>query len=93
MNNDSIDPKNCCRVCGRDHKAPPWGEDGRGPEYWICPCCGVEAGYGDETRDDAVFYRKYWLGKQEAKWWQPKKKPDNWSLEDQLKQIPREFRD
>ena len=91
MPKSSIDPKNCCRVCGYDFGAPPWGGDGHCPEFWICPCCGSEAGYYDTTEKAVLMNRKRWVDAG-AIWKEPKEKPDNWSLEEQLKQIPEEFK-
>lgn len=31
-----------CRVCGLPLDEDPWGEDGKTPNYTICPCCGVD---------------------------------------------------
>jgi hypothetical protein len=87
------DPKFCCRVCGlfqgEDH--PPWGEDGKCPSFDICECCGAEFGYDDCFFDDVKRTREEWL-KDGAKWHWPKDKPENWSLEEQMKNIPEEFK-
>lgn len=84
--------KNNCRVCGLGQGEEPW-EDGKYPTYAICSCCGVEFGYGDEDKKACVFFRKFWLKEKNGEWAYPKEKPENWSLDKQLKQIPPEFRD
>lgn len=82
-----------CRICGlyqgKDH--PPWGEDGKSPSFDICECCGVEFGYGDCFLDDIKRLRKEWLDNG-ASWDDSKYKPKNWSLEEQMKNIPEEFK-
>ena len=80
-----------CRVCGNIQSDPPWGEDGQCPTYDICDCCGVEFGYGDCTLKATKTFRGKWL-ENGANWKYPKEKPPNWSLEEQLKQIPQEYK-
>jgi hypothetical protein len=88
-----VNKKYCCRVCGlfqgEDH--PPWGSDGKCPSFDICECCGVEFGYGDCFLDDVKRARKEWLDKG-AFWNDPKYRPKNWSLEEQLNNIPEKFK-
>ncbi len=82
-----------CRVCGLDvyyyYYDPPWTPDNIASDD-ICPCCGVHFGYEDFTLEGMKEYRKQWLDKG-AKWFVPKEKPENWSLEEQMKNIPKEF--
>ena len=80
-----------CRVCGLDQGEPPWGEYGDCPTFGICFCCGVEFGYQDCFPEDVERYRNEWLAKG-APWRDPEEKPDNWSLEEQMKNIPDEFK-
>ncbi|EGQ8490607.1 MULTISPECIES: hypothetical protein [Vibrio] len=56
-NNDKM----ACRVCGLIQLDPPWGEDGKSPNYDICSCCGVEFGYEDSSVKGVSTYRKKWL--------------------------------
>lgn len=79
-----------CRVCGYKEDYPPWGEDGFSPTFNICSCCGVEFGYEDASLVGIRRHREKWI-RDGASWFDPKSKPLNWSLEDQLKDIPREF--
>ncbi|MDP1608651.1 MAG: hypothetical protein Q8L98_05000 [Chlamydiales bacterium] len=81
-----------CRVCGYIQDEPPWGEDGQCPNYIICACCGVEFGYGDCSLEAIKSSRKRWFSKG-ANWKYPKEKPENWSLEEHLKDIPLEYRE
>lgn len=84
----------CCRVCGLHFDDfCPWGESGKEPSYDICPCCGIEFGYGDETRRTVLSYRKFWFENNGAQWFHPEDKPKNWSLVEQFKNIPKEFQD
>lgn len=81
-----------CRVCGlNEDDELPWGEDGKTASFNICSCCGAEFGYDDYDLYGIRLYRKEWLEKKNAEWFRPKEKPANWSLEDQLKHIPKEF--
>ncbi|WP_154795795.1 hypothetical protein [Occultella kanbiaonis] len=50
-----------CRVCGYENVEPPWGSDGRCPNYDFCPCCGVEWGYGDFSPTSVRRFRDSWL--------------------------------
>lgn len=80
-----------CRVCGLEDADFPWGEHGNAPKYNICYCCGVEFGYEDTSEISTKRYRDKWLA-DGAQWFDPKSRPANWSLEEQLKLIPPEFR-
>lgn len=79
-----------CRVCGRFTEEPPWGDDGECPTYEICPCCGVEAGYGDSVVDAARGWRQKWLASG-ANWRDAKLRPSNWRPDEQLTHIPPDF--
>lgn len=83
--------KLACRVCGKIQDDPPWGEDGRSPTYVICECCGTEFGYGDCSLKAIAANRSRWLAN-EAKWKYPEEKPNNWSLEEQMENIPNEYK-
>jgi hypothetical protein len=82
-----------CRVCGlfQDEDLPPWGLDGRSPSFNICACCGVEFGYQDCFPEDVKLFREKWI-KKGSPWRFPEEKPTKWSLEEQLKNIPQEFK-
>lgn len=90
MNNINED-NHLCRVCGLYVESSPWGDDGKCPTYEICPCCGVEFGNEDYTIESTIEYRIKWLNNG-AKWFDCKDKPLYWVLEEQLKQIPREYK-
>ncbi len=80
-----------CRVCGLNQGEPPWGEGGVCPTYDICNCCGTEFGYGDCSLKAIQASRERWL-LNGAYWKSPKGKPPNWSLEEQLNQIPSQYK-
>jgi len=80
-----------CRVCGLFHEDPPWGEDNKTPTYDICPCCGVEFGYGDTTPDNARALRHDWV-EQGCAWQEPREKPGGWDANSQMGIIPPRFR-
>lgn len=80
-----------CRVCGYRDSTPPWGEDGRTPLYDYCPCCGVEHGYQDASPAGTRKYRDEWI-KAGARWENESAKPGGWELDEQLAQVPDEFR-
>ena len=65
----------------------PWGEDGKTPLWEICECCGIEYGYEDCLESALIRYREKWLANG-AKWFSPKHRPKNWSLEQQLSNLP-----
>jgi len=69
----------------------PWGETGEDPTWDICSCCGVEWGDGDFTLEETRTLRAKWIAKG-ANWFDPKEKPESWNLEQQLEQIPAQFR-
>ena len=56
-----------------------------------CDCCGVQFGYEDCLLEAIHAFRKQWLDKG-AKWSSPKEQPENWSLEEQTKQIPQRLK-
>ncbi len=87
----SKDERYFCRVCGLEEEEPPWGEDGETPLWDICACCGVEHGYEDSSPIAIRRYREQWLGKG-APWWDLQFRPEGWSLEEQLENIPLQFR-
>lgn len=82
-------PKCYCPICGLPLDFTPWGDDGKSPTYDICPCCGVEWSNEDYTTKSRIEYRKKWLSAG-AKWFEPQKKPANWNIEKQLKNIAHE---
>lgn len=81
---------NFCRICGLDQKENPWGEDNNSPNFSICSCCGCEFGYYDVTLESIRKNRNRWLANG-AKWFNPKEMPLDWSLEEQLKDIPKRY--
>ena len=93
---DRPPPSRPCRVCGLITTSSnpadlPWGRDGKSPNWDICECCGTEDGYEDTSPDAARAARERWLAK-EAGWFEPKSQPPNWDLEEQLANVPVEYR-
>lgn len=80
-----------CRVCGYKSKIFPWGLDGKTPLYDYCLCCGVEHGYQDGSPIGARNFRKLWV-ESGANWADKSAKPEGWTLDEQLEQVPFEFR-
>jgi hypothetical protein len=65
---------------------PPYDAKGN-PSHEICSCCGFEFGYDDQSQGNSFSdYRNKWLA-EGAKWFDPARQPENWSLEEQLKRI------
>jgi len=91
MENNCVAHEFNCRVCGLDQGFKPWGEDGNLPTFDICDCCGVQFGYEDCNVFYVKKFRDEWI-KNGAKWFTPKDRPENWSLAEQLKQIPEQFK-
>ncbi|MBM3202167.1 MAG: hypothetical protein FJZ56_07160 [Chlamydiae bacterium] len=79
-----------CRVCGFKHKEPIWGKEGNCPTYQICDCCGVEFGYQDCSLQAIREFRKNWV-KRGCCWENDKIRPRSWSIEEQMKNIPKEY--
>ncbi len=82
-----------CRVCGYKYEDFfPWGPDGMCSTHEICECCAVQFGYEDTTKSSVNQYRKHWLTTLQGKWQDEfVAPPEGWDLEQQLKQIPKEF--
>jgi len=83
-----------CRICGflyDDYY--PWGEDGNTPDYEHCAYCGAEFGFDDDIAacgKPIHVYRSKWIS-EGAKFFIASRCPENWSLEEQLKNIHEEF--
>lgn len=95
MTNQATKEERYCRVCGLDQDEEGVRTVSGRATFFICDCCGVEFGYEDalEAGYDPSEYRKEWLFDKQAKWRDKKYKPDNWSLCEQLKQIPDRYKD
>lgn len=79
-----------CRVCGLLQLEPPWSESGVDPTWTICDCCGTEFGYEDSTIEGCRVARAQWLARR-GRWWNEVRRPPNWSLEAQLRQVPARY--
>lgn len=72
-------------MCGLAQAEPPWGADGKSPNFEICDCCGVEFGYEDALPAASEEFRARWLASG-AQWFSPTERPGDWSLTRQLAQ-------
>lgn len=79
-----------CRVCGKVYDTPTWNDE-FDATFDICNCCSVEFGIQDTDYDGVIEFRKDWINNG-AKWFVPKMKPNNWDLEEQLKNIPKKWK-
>ncbi len=80
-----------CRVCGYRLSEKPWGEDQKSPTFEYCDCCGIQFGYHDCLLEAIRKHRLNWI-ENGALWSEPSEKSEGWNLEDQLKQIPEEYK-
>ena len=87
----SVDPSFCCRVCGLEYDERPWGIDNKHPSYDFCSCCGVQFGYQDTLLLAARKFREIWI-KSGMKWDDPEQMPENWDPQEQLKNVPPDFK-
>jgi transcription elongation factor Elf1 len=93
-----MDKTTICPVCGYDNlKEGPFDEYGY-PTYEICPCCGFEFGFSDESEGNSYeSYRTDWIRKgfpwfsgRTPKLWNKKlmeKQLENLNLQNQIKHI------
>lgn len=81
-----------CRICGFNHGSLIWGDDNETPSYEICECCGCEYGNDDYTLESIIRYRNKWFVNG-FKWFKIKSKPNNWSIESQVKNIFEAYRE
>ncbi|MFC8872924.1 hypothetical protein ACFUAC_35645 [Streptomyces sp. NPDC057148] len=86
------DAEDFCRMCG-------FGEyrfwEAGWPTSMICACCGNESGIADMGAESGSWagleglhaFRGEWVGSG-ARWWNPRMKPRDWDLLEQLQNIP-----
>jgi hypothetical protein len=67
-----------CRVCGLAQTEPPWGADGKSPNFLICGCCGTEFGYEDCTPAAVEAARERWKARG-FDWFCPEERPRGWT--------------
>lgn len=75
-----------CPVCGYDRLDEPPYIDGYIPSHNICDCCGSEFGLDDCTQKSIEENRKKWI-EAGCQWFDIEKKPPNWKLDEQLKNL------
>lgn len=91
MQEDEKQARYHCRVCGLNHyPLQPWGENGDSATFVICECCGTTFGYEDGLITAIRAQRQRWIDGG-AKWFQPRRKPESWKLEEQLRNIPPQY--
>jgi hypothetical protein len=81
--------RHVCRVCGRREG---WSIEALEYEHYICPCCGFHYGYTDDSIEGAKRIRAHWITVEGARWVSDAERPQDWSLQDQLENIPSEYR-
>lgn len=79
--------KYVCPVCGYSELDEPPYDEQNNPSYEVCSCCRFEFGF-DDAEKGASFenYRKKWIS-EGARWFLESKKPADWDLKEQLKNI------
>lgn len=79
--------KYMCPVCGFvGLNEPPFNEKNEA-SYEICACCGFEFGFDEGDGEDKYStFRSNWI-KNGAKWFLPTRKPNEWDLKEQLKNL------
>lgn len=84
--------KQLCRVCGyRFEDWYRWGEDGETSSFAICPCCGVEFGYGDSSLSAIRAWRERWISS-DAQWSDRHTRHDGLDVESRLERLPSGFK-
>ena len=78
--------KYICTICGYNGLTePPRDENGR-PSFETCNCCGTAFGYDDKSDEHVISFRNNWI-EQGGTWFSEQSKPENWNMEEQLKNI------
>ena len=76
-----------CPVCGYDRlPEPPHDEQGC-PTYVVCPCCGFEFGFDDDSEGHTYStYWQHWID-QGFPFFNAKKRPANWNIRTMKRQL------
>lgn len=80
-----------CRVCWYKNIDKPWWDNNKTPTFDICPCCWVEFWYEDNNLSSVISYRNKWIN-DGCNWFDINLKPINWNLNEQLFNIPDNFK-
>ncbi|MDD5617662.1 MAG: hypothetical protein PHG69_01070 [Candidatus Omnitrophica bacterium] len=79
--------KYMCPVCGFFGLDEPPYNDKRESSFEICSCCGFEFGFDEGKTDDKYnTFRSIWI-ENGANWFLPEKRPEDWDLDEQLKNL------
>lgn len=68
---------------------PPYEDHWGMASYEVCSCCGFEYGNDDMPMDEEnkMSFKEYlreWVKGEDAKWFEPEKRPSSWDLSRQL---------
>ena len=76
-----------CPVCGYpDLAEPPRAEDGY-PSYEVCPSCGFEFGFDDDSQGVShEEYRQKWI-REGCQWFSSEGPPAGWDPQEQLRSL------
>ncbi len=86
----NLDYEHLCLVCGQIYEASL--TDAREDIDGFCDCCGCHFGADDYSPVSARAQRKEWLEEEGGRWFLESRRPSDWNLEEQLKNIPPEWR-
>lgn len=67
--------------------SPPYEEHWEDASYEVCDCCGFEFGNDDRGMSYNSSFEEYlraWVARG-SQWFTPEKKPEGWSLDNQLR--------
>ena len=93
MTNKVKENEKVCLVCGYDKLcAPPYDQHGR-RSFEICPCCGFEFGFDDDSEGlTHTEYKGKWIATG-AEWFDTDARPEVWDLDKQLKRMENDTND
>lgn len=90
INMSNTDNNLYCRICWYKHSDTLWWKDWKTSIFELCSCCWVEFWYEDSTIKGIKTFRQKWMDEW-YQWFIKKEKPDNWSFENQKKNIMEAF--
>lgn len=76
-----------CPICGYDRLPEPPRDEHGCPTYVICPCCGFEFGFDDDSEGHTYStYRQHWIDRG-FPFFNAKKRPANWNIRTMKRQL------